>query len=57
MEQLRAAGAEQVYREKRASGARTDRVQLRRVLAQLGKGDVLTVTSFNLLGTLDARPS
>jgi DNA invertase Pin-like site-specific DNA recombinase len=44
MEQLRAAGAEKVYREKRGSGARADRVQLRRVLAQLGKGDVLTVT-------------
>jgi DNA invertase Pin-like site-specific DNA recombinase len=44
MEQLRAAGAERVYREKRGSGARADRVQLRRVLAQLGKGDVLTVT-------------
>ena len=44
LEQLRAAGAEKVYREKRGSGARADRVQLRRVLAQLGKGDVLTVT-------------
>ena len=44
MEQLRAAGAEKVYREKRGSGARADRVQLRRVLAQLGKGDVLPVT-------------
>ena len=44
MEQLRAAGAEKVYREKRGSGARADHVQLRRVLAQLGKGDVLTVT-------------
>ena len=49
IEQLRAAGAEQVYREKRASGARADRVQLRRVLAQLGKGDVLTVTRLDHL--------
>ncbi len=49
VEQLRAAGAEQVYREKRASGARADRAQLRRVLAQLGKGDVLTVTSLDHL--------
>ncbi len=49
MEQLRAAGAEKVYREKRASGARADRVQLRRVLAQLGKGDVLIVTRLDHL--------
>jgi DNA invertase Pin-like site-specific DNA recombinase len=49
MEQLRAAGAEKVYREKRASGARADRAQLRRVLAQLGKGDVLTVTRLDHL--------
>jgi DNA invertase Pin-like site-specific DNA recombinase len=47
MEQLRAAGAERVYREKGGCGARADRVQLRRVLAQLGKGDVLTVTRFD----------
>ena len=53
MEQLRAAGAEKVYREKRGSGARADRVQLRRVLAQLGKGDVLTVTRLDHLGTRD----
>jgi DNA invertase Pin-like site-specific DNA recombinase len=49
MEQLRAAGAERVYREKRGSGALADRVQLRRVLAQLGKGDVLTVTRLDHL--------
>jgi DNA invertase Pin-like site-specific DNA recombinase len=49
MEQLRAAGAERVYREKWGSGARADRVQLRRVLAQLGKGDVLTVTRLDHL--------
>jgi hypothetical protein len=41
--QLRAAGAEKVFRET-ASGARADRAQLRRVLDQLDKGDVLTVT-------------
>jgi DNA invertase Pin-like site-specific DNA recombinase len=41
--QLRAAGARKVFRET-ASGAKTDRVQLRRVLAELGPGDVLTVT-------------
>ena len=46
MEQLRSAGAEKVYREKRA---RADRGQLRRVLAQLGKGDVLAVTRLDHL--------
>jgi DNA invertase Pin-like site-specific DNA recombinase len=35
--QLRAAGAEKVYRET-ASGAKTDRAQLRRVLDQLDAG-------------------
>jgi DNA invertase Pin-like site-specific DNA recombinase len=49
MEQLRAAGAEKVYREKRGSGARADGVQLRRVLAHHGKGDVLTVTRLDHL--------
>jgi DNA invertase Pin-like site-specific DNA recombinase len=47
--QLYAAGAEKVYREKKASGARADRVQLRRVLARLGKGDVLTVARLDHL--------
>ena len=37
LEQLRAAGAEKVLRET-ASGAKTDRVQLRRTLDQLAKG-------------------
>ena len=49
LEQLRAAGAEKVYREKRGSGARADRVQLRHVLAQLSKGDVLTITRLDHL--------
>jgi DNA invertase Pin-like site-specific DNA recombinase len=40
---LKAAGAARVFRET-ASGAKTDRVQLRRVIDQLEKGDVLTVT-------------
>ena len=60
VKQLRAAGAETVFRET-ASGARSDRAQLRRALAQLGKGDVLTVTRLDrlarstrdLLNTLD----
>jgi DNA invertase Pin-like site-specific DNA recombinase len=61
VKQLRAAGAEKVYRET-ASGARSDRAQLRLALAQLGKGDVLMVTRLDrlarstrdLLNTLDA---
>src|SRR5579864_2071423 len=61
VKQLRAAGAEKVWRET-ASGAKTDRAQLRRVLAQLDAGDVLMVTRLDrlarstrdLLNTLDA---
>jgi DNA invertase Pin-like site-specific DNA recombinase len=41
--QLRAAGAGKVFREV-ASGAKTDRPQLRRLLARLDTGDVLMVT-------------
>ena len=48
VKQLRAAGAEIVFRET-ASGARGDRAQLRRVLDQLEKGDVLTVTRLDRL--------
>src|ERR1700680_250322 len=46
--QLRAAGAERVFREV-ASGAKSDRGQLRRVLGQLGRGDVLMVTRLDRL--------
>jgi DNA invertase Pin-like site-specific DNA recombinase len=46
--QLRAAGARKVFREV-ASGAKTDRAQLRRLLAALGSGDVLTVTRLDRL--------
>src|ERR1700688_3978541 len=49
--QLRAAGAEKVWRET-ASGAKTDRVQLRRVLDQLDAGDVLMVTRLDRPGRL-----
>ena len=45
---LTAAGAEQVFREV-ASGAKTDRAQLRRLLDQLDAGDVLTVTRLDRL--------
>jgi DNA invertase Pin-like site-specific DNA recombinase len=46
--QLRDAGAETVYRET-ASGAKTDRAQLTRVLAQLDAGDVLMVARLDRL--------
>ncbi len=46
--QLHAAGAAKVFREV-ASGAKTDRAQLRRLLAQLDTGDVLTVTRLDRL--------
>lgn len=46
--QLRSAGARQVFRET-ASGAKTDRRQLRRVLGQLAAGDVLMVTKLDRL--------
>jgi DNA invertase Pin-like site-specific DNA recombinase len=61
VKQLREAGADKTFQET-ASGARADRAQLRRALAQLGKGDVLMVTRLDrlarstrdLLNTLDA---
>jgi DNA invertase Pin-like site-specific DNA recombinase len=43
VKQLRAAGAEKVFRET-AGRAQADRAQLRRLLAQIGRGDVLIVT-------------
>ena len=46
--QLRAAGAGKVFRE-RASGAKSDRAQLRRLLDQLAAGDVVTVTRLDRL--------
>jgi DNA invertase Pin-like site-specific DNA recombinase len=45
---LKAAGAVRVFRET-ASGAKTDRAQLRRMIDQLDKGDVLTVTRLDRL--------
>jgi DNA invertase Pin-like site-specific DNA recombinase len=48
VKQLRAAGADKIFRET-ASGARADRVQLRRALAQLASGDVLLVTRLDRL--------
>lgn len=46
--QLRAAGCKTVFREV-ASGAKTDRAQLRRLLDQLEAGDVVTVTRLDRL--------
>jgi DNA invertase Pin-like site-specific DNA recombinase len=45
---LRKHGAEKVFREV-ASGAKTERAQLRRVLDQLDAGDVLMVTRLDRL--------
>lgn len=45
---LTAAGAEKVFQET-ASGAKTDRAQLRRALAALASGDVLLVTRLDRL--------
>jgi DNA invertase Pin-like site-specific DNA recombinase len=45
---LRAAGARQVFRET-ASGAKTDRANLRRVTGQRAAGDVLMVTRLDRL--------
>ena len=46
--QLRAAGAEKVHREV-ASGAKTDRPQLRRLLSEVAAGDVVMVTRLDRL--------
>ena len=46
--QLTKAGCKKVFREM-ASGAKTDRAQLRRLLDQLEGGDVLTVTRLDRL--------
>jgi DNA invertase Pin-like site-specific DNA recombinase len=46
--QLTKAGCKKVFREV-ASGAKTDRAQLRRLLTQLEPGDVLTVTRLDRL--------
>ncbi|HYZ61555.1 MAG TPA: recombinase family protein [Acetobacteraceae bacterium] len=48
VQQLTAAGCRKVFREV-ASGAKTDRAQLRRALANLESGDVLMVTRLDRL--------
>jgi len=42
--QLTKAGCRKIFRDVHVSGAKTDRAQLRRVIDQLGPGDVLMVT-------------
>jgi DNA invertase Pin-like site-specific DNA recombinase len=48
VKQLEDAGAEKVFRET-ASGAKSDRAQLQRAIAQLAAGDVLMVTRLDRL--------
>jgi DNA invertase Pin-like site-specific DNA recombinase len=48
VKQLKDAGCERVFRET-ASGAKLERTQLRRAMAALGSGDVLTVTRLDRL--------
>jgi DNA invertase Pin-like site-specific DNA recombinase len=45
---LRAAGCAKVFAEK-ASGAKTDRAELRKIMKRLGEGDVLMVTRLDRL--------
>jgi DNA invertase Pin-like site-specific DNA recombinase len=59
--ELKAAGCDKVFKET-ASGAKTDRAQLRKAIVSLGAGDILMVTRLDrlarstrdLLNTLDA---
>jgi DNA invertase Pin-like site-specific DNA recombinase len=52
---LRKHGAGKVFREV-ASGAKTNRAQLRRVIDQLDAGDVLMVTRLGSARVIDTRP-
>ena len=47
--QLRAAGAGKVFREVASGAAKTDRPQLRRLLAEIAAGDVVMVTRLDRL--------
>jgi DNA invertase Pin-like site-specific DNA recombinase len=54
---LTKAGCKKVFRDVHVSGAKTDRAQLRRAIAELEPGDVLMVTRLatrDLLNTLAA---
>jgi DNA invertase Pin-like site-specific DNA recombinase len=48
VKQLRAAGCKKIYQET-ASGAKTDRAQLRRMLGTLAQGDMVVVTRLDRL--------
>jgi DNA invertase Pin-like site-specific DNA recombinase len=48
-QELTEAGCKKVFRDVHVSGAKTDRAQLRRVIDQLGPGDVLMVTRLDRL--------
>jgi DNA invertase Pin-like site-specific DNA recombinase len=52
---LRKHGAGKVFREV-ASGAKTDRPQLRRLLSEIGAGDVVITPAVDRLGAHRARP-
>src|SRR4051794_26992099 len=52
--ELMAAGCAKVYREK-ASGAKTDRAELAKLLGKLEVGDVLIVTRLDRLTEIDTR--
>jgi DNA invertase Pin-like site-specific DNA recombinase len=51
--QLTKAGCKKVFRET-ARGTKTDRAELRKVLAKLDDGDVLMVTKLDWLGPIHA---
>jgi hypothetical protein len=53
--QLTKAGCKKVFRET-ASGAKTDRAELRKALATLDDGDVLMVTRLDRPGAIHTRP-
>jgi DNA invertase Pin-like site-specific DNA recombinase len=53
---LHAAGCAKVFSEK-ASGAKTDRAELRKAISRLGDADVLMVTRLDRVGQVDPRPA
>ena len=55
LDQLRAAGCTQIYREK-VTGARPDRRELLRLLRAISPGDVLTVTRIDRLARSTFNP-
>lgn len=49
LEQLKAAGCEKIYQEKKSGRSTTNRLELERALDQLRPGDILTVTRLDRL--------